>query len=40
MDLLLGLARERQKAPLGCDARQPLAERGDRTLRIVDGLLA
>jgi putative ABC transport system ATP-binding protein/lipoprotein-releasing system ATP-binding protein len=39
MDLLLGLARERQKTLVVVTHDNNLAERGDRTLRIVDGLL-
>ncbi len=39
MDLLLGLARERQKTLVVVTHDNHLAERGDRTLRIVDGLL-
>lgn len=40
MDLLLALARERQKTLVVVTHDNRLAERGDRTLRIVDGLLA
>jgi predicted ABC-type transport system involved in lysophospholipase L1 biosynthesis ATPase subunit len=40
MNLLLGLARERQKTLVVVTHDNHLAERGDRTLRIVDGLLA
>ena len=40
MDLLLGLARERQKTLVVVTHDNNLANRGDRTLRIVDGLLA
>jgi predicted ABC-type transport system involved in lysophospholipase L1 biosynthesis ATPase subunit len=40
MDLLLGLARERDKTLLVVTHDNNLAQRGDRTLRIVDGLLA
>jgi putative ABC transport system ATP-binding protein/lipoprotein-releasing system ATP-binding protein len=40
MELLLGLARERQKTLLVVTHDNRLAERGDRTLRIVDGVLA
>ncbi|HEY1771232.1 MAG TPA: ABC transporter ATP-binding protein [Chthoniobacterales bacterium] len=40
MDLLLGLAREREKTLVVVTHDHRLAERGDRTLRIVDGLLA
>jgi len=40
MDLLLALARERQKTLIVVTHDSRLAERGDRTLRIVDGLLA
>ncbi len=39
MDLLLGLARESRKTLVVVTHDQRLAERGDRTLRIVDGLL-
>jgi predicted ABC-type transport system involved in lysophospholipase L1 biosynthesis ATPase subunit len=39
MDLLLGLARERNKTVLVVTHDNNLAQRGDRTLRIVDGLL-
>ena len=39
MDLLLGLARERQKTLVVVTHDNRIAERGDRTLRIVDGLL-
>ena len=39
MDLLLGLARERQKTLVVVTHDNNLAQRGDRTLRIVDGLL-
>jgi predicted ABC-type transport system involved in lysophospholipase L1 biosynthesis ATPase subunit len=39
MDLLLGLARERGKTLLVVTHDANLAQRGDRTLRIVDGLL-
>ena len=40
MDLLLGLARERRKTLVVVTHDHNLAQRGDRTLRIVDGLLA
>ena len=40
MDLLLGLARERTKTLVVVTHDNNLARRGDRTLRIVDGLLA
>ena len=40
MDLLLGLARERDKTLVVVTHDNNLAQRGDRTLRIVDGLLA
>lgn len=40
MDLLLGLARERRKTLVVVTHDQGLAQRGDRTLHIVDGLLA
>ena len=40
MDLLLGLARERDKTLLVVTHDNNLAQRGDRTLRIMDGLLA
>ncbi len=40
MDLLLGLARERNKTLVVVTHDNNLAQRGDRTLRIVDGLLA
>ena len=40
MDLLLGLAQERQKTLVVVTHDNNLAQRGDRTLRIVDGLLA
>ena len=40
MDLLLDLARQRHKTLLVVTHDQRLAERGDRTLRIVDGLVA
>jgi len=40
MDLLLGLARERKKTLLVVTHDNNLAQRGDRMLRIVDGLLA
>jgi predicted ABC-type transport system involved in lysophospholipase L1 biosynthesis ATPase subunit len=40
MDLLLGLAQERQKTLVVVTHDNNLARRGDRTLRIVDGLLA
>lgn len=40
MELLLGLARERQKTLVVVTHDNSLAQRGDRTLRIVDGLLA
>ncbi|HEX3817551.1 MAG TPA: ABC transporter ATP-binding protein [Chthoniobacterales bacterium] len=40
MDLLLALARERQKTLIVVTHDNRLAECGDRTLRIVDGLLA
>src|SRR5450755_731204 len=39
MDLLLGLAQERQKTLVVVTHDNNLAQRGDRTLRIVDGLL-
>jgi predicted ABC-type transport system involved in lysophospholipase L1 biosynthesis ATPase subunit len=39
MDLLLGLARERNKTVVVVTHDNNLAQRGDRTLRIVDGLL-
>ncbi|HEX4668124.1 MAG TPA: ABC transporter ATP-binding protein [Chthoniobacterales bacterium] len=39
MDLLLGLARERQKTLVVVTHDNNLAQRGDRTLRIIDGLL-
>ena len=39
MDLLLNLARERQKTLLVVTHDARLAERGDRTLRIADGVL-
>lgn len=39
MDLLLGLARERKKTLVVVTHDNHLAERGDRTLRIVDGRL-
>jgi predicted ABC-type transport system involved in lysophospholipase L1 biosynthesis ATPase subunit len=39
MDLLLNLARERQKTLLVVTHDAHLAERGDRTLRIADGVL-
>lgn len=39
IDLLLNLARDRQKTLLVVTHDQRLAERGDRELRIVDGLL-
>jgi putative ABC transport system ATP-binding protein/lipoprotein-releasing system ATP-binding protein len=39
IDLLLGLARERQKTLVVVTHDNRLAERGDRTLRIVDGML-
>lgn len=39
MDLLLGLARERSKTLLVVTHDSRLAERGDRQLRIVDGIL-
>ena len=39
MDLLLGLARERKKTLLVVTHDNRLAARGDRQLRIVDGLL-
>ena len=40
MDLLLGLAQERNKTLVVVTHDNNLAQRGDRTLRIVDGLLA
>ena len=40
MELLLGLAQERNKTLVVVTHDNNLAERGDRTLRIVDGLLA
>jgi predicted ABC-type transport system involved in lysophospholipase L1 biosynthesis ATPase subunit len=40
MELLLGLAKERNKTLLVVTHDNNLAARGDRTLRIVDGLLA
>ncbi len=40
MDLLLGLAKERKKTLVVVTHDNNLAQRGDRTLRIVDGLLA
>jgi len=40
MDLLLGLAHERKKTLVVVTHDNNLAQRGDRTLRIVDGLLA
>ena len=40
MELLLGLARERRKTLLVVTHDTNLAQRGDRTLRIADGLLA
>ncbi len=40
MDLLLNLARERGKTLVVVTHDQQLAERGDRTMRIVDGVLA
>ena len=40
MDLLLGLARERNKTLVVVTHDNNLAQRGDRTLRIVDGRLA
>jgi putative ABC transport system ATP-binding protein/lipoprotein-releasing system ATP-binding protein len=40
MDLLLGLARERKKTLVVVTHDNNLAERGDRTLRIVDGFLS
>lgn len=40
VDLLLGLARERRKTLVVVTHDGQLAERGDRTLRIADGLLA
>ena len=40
MDLLLGLARERSKTLLVVTHDTQLAQRGDRTLRIIDGVLA
>ena len=40
MDLLLGLAQERSKTLVVVTHDNNLAQRGDRTLRIVDGLLA
>ena len=39
MDLLLGLAQERKKTLLVVTHDNNLAQRGDRTLRTVDGLL-
>lgn len=39
MDLLLGLAQERRKTLVVVTHDNNLAQRGDRTLRIVDGLL-
>jgi len=39
IDLLLGLARDRKKTLLVVTHDNNLAQRGDRTLRIVDGLL-
>jgi putative ABC transport system ATP-binding protein/lipoprotein-releasing system ATP-binding protein len=39
MELLLGLAKERNKTLIVVTHDNNLAERGDRTLRIVDGLL-
>ena len=40
MDLLLSLARERKKTLIVVTHDANLARRGDRTLRIVDGVLA
>ena len=40
MDLLLGLAQDRRKTLVVVTHDNNLAQRGDRTLRIVDGLLA
>jgi len=40
MDLLLGFARARKKTLLVVTHDNNLAQRGDRMLRIVDGLLA
>jgi len=40
MDLLLGLAKERNKTLVVVTHDNNLARRGNRTLRIVDGLLA
>ena len=40
MDLLLGLARERNKTLVVVTHDNNLAQRGDRTLHIVDGRLA
>jgi predicted ABC-type transport system involved in lysophospholipase L1 biosynthesis ATPase subunit len=40
MDLLLDLARSRDKTLVVVTHDSNLAQRGDRTLRIVDGLLA
>ena len=40
MDLLLGLAQVRQKTLVVVTHDNNLAQCGDRTLRIVDGLLA
>jgi predicted ABC-type transport system involved in lysophospholipase L1 biosynthesis ATPase subunit len=40
MDLLLSLAREREKTLIVVTHDANLARRGDRTLRIVDGVLA
>jgi putative ABC transport system ATP-binding protein/lipoprotein-releasing system ATP-binding protein len=40
MELLLGLAKERNKTLVVVTHDNNLADRGDRTLRIVDGLLA
>jgi hypothetical protein len=40
VDLLLGLARERSKTLLVVTHDNQLARRGDRTLRIIDGVLA
>jgi putative ABC transport system ATP-binding protein/lipoprotein-releasing system ATP-binding protein len=40
IDLLLALARERQKTLLVVTHDQRLAERGDRELRMIDGVLA
>ena len=40
MELLLGLAKDREKTLLVVTHDNNLAARGDRTLRIVDGLLA